>query len=247
MATRASRTDVRRMRLSCQGLSGPGLPNPGAVLRRMLALQAQDYRTGLGVIGVRSPGLSVKDVEQAIDSAEIVRSWPLRGTLHLVAAPDLRGLPGLTAPRVLAGMRTRRAQLGLDEAAIEGAREVALESLSGGRELTRAGFLAELEVHGMSTAGQRGYHLIANLALTGTLCWGRHAGGLQVARPHVSEIDVDGVTHYLAPSAETGLPGSAPRQRAGFARAIDDYARFSGRPVTVRADPGASGPVLPVP
>ncbi|TFC89419.1 winged helix DNA-binding domain-containing protein [Cryobacterium sp. TmT2-59] len=379
MATRASRTDVIRMRLGCHGLSGPALSNPGAVAGRMLAVQAQDYRAGLWAIGVRVPGSTVSDVARAIDTAVLVRSWPLRGTLHFVPAPDLHWMLGLSAPQVLAGMRTRRAQLGLDDSAIEGARTVALDSLSGGRELTRAGFLAALEAQGISTGGQRGYHLVANLALTGTLCWGRHTGtaqtlvlldewvpsprrlehdealgelttryfrghgpatakdlawwsqltladiriGLGVARKDLIEIDLGGVTHFLAASAEAGLPGSAPQRRstvfalpgfdeyllgyrgrsvvvpddrfpllvpgrngiflplilsdgrvvgtwrtettprgvwveaapfetmtprqwAGFERAIDDYARFSGRPVTIRPGRGAPDPVVPL-
>ena len=42
----------------------------------------------------------------------IVRSWPMRGTLHLLAAEDLKWLLALGAPGVIAGSQQRRAELG---------------------------------------------------------------------------------------------------------------------------------------
>ncbi|TFD68017.1 hypothetical protein E3T47_05340 [Cryobacterium ruanii] len=39
--------------------------------------------------------------------------------------------------------------------------------------------VATLRAAGLSTEGQRGYHTIAHLALTGTLCWGRQVGTQQ--------------------------------------------------------------------
>lgn len=168
------------MRLRAHGLVGEGLPSPLAVAERMLAVQAQDFRSGCWALGVRSPGSTVADVAAAIDSGSVVRSWPMRGTLHFVPATDLGWMLQLTTPRLLAGQRTRRKQLGLDDNDIERAREVAIGALAGGRELTRAGFLRALEEHGIDPGGQRGYHLIWKLAQTGTLCWGRTDGTGQV-------------------------------------------------------------------
>ncbi|TFD79909.1 winged helix DNA-binding domain-containing protein [Cryobacterium fucosi] len=185
MAPTASSRDVTRLRLARHGLgpvSGTGrgtLTGPLEVVERLLAVQAQDFTAARWAVGVRAPGSSADDVRRAIDDASIVRSWPMRGTLHLVPAADLGWMLGLSAPRVLAGMRTRRGQLGLDDAIGAQATAVALSALTGGRQLSRAGFLAALEAAGISTAGQRGYHLIAHLALTGTVCWGRQVGSQQ--------------------------------------------------------------------
>ena len=184
MSTKASRRDVIRIRLARHGLAGA---QPGAVtgtvtdvVDRMLALQAQDYAAGKWAIGLRSPGATLADVDAAINSGAIVRSWPMRGTLHFVPAADLGWMQHLTSPRVVAGTRARHARLDIDVLVIEQARAVAQQSLSGGRELTRAGFLAALDEAGISTSGQRGYHLIGHLALTGTLCWGPQRGNRQV-------------------------------------------------------------------
>ncbi|MEC5182852.1 hypothetical protein RCH12_000282 [Cryobacterium sp. MP_3.1] len=177
--TRASRSDITRRRLASQALTG-SITEPAQVVDRMLAVQAQDLRWAKWAVAVRAPGSTSADIDALIDSARIVRSWPMRGTLHLVPGPDLAWLLGLTTPRLWAGAATRRRDLGLDEATIERARTVAEDALSGGRELTRAAFLALLERHGIGTDGQRGYHLIWHLAQSGTLCWGRQLDAQQM-------------------------------------------------------------------
>jgi hypothetical protein len=171
--TRASRTDITRRRLDSQALTGALSGRPAEVVDRLLALQSQDLRWGKWAVGVRSPGTTSADVDALIDSGRIVRSWPMRGTLHLVPAVDLGWMLMLTTARLWAGSATRRRDLDLDEATIERARTVAVEALSGGRELSRAAFLDRLAQHGIDASGQRGYHLIWHLAQSGTLCWGR--------------------------------------------------------------------------
>ena len=179
MPTPASRRDVTRIRLVRQGLGGADRLDPPGVVERLLALQAQDFASAKWAIGVRSPGTTLADIDAAIDSGRIVRSWPMRGTLHFVPAVDLHWMLQLTSPRLVAGARTRLAQLDIDENVVEQARGVAVASLSGGRSLGRAGFLAALEANGIATTGQRGYHLIGQLALSGTLCWGPQHGRQQ--------------------------------------------------------------------
>jgi len=183
----ATPRDVRRLRLHSQGLAArPGGDGAGTVTgavaaaERLLAVQAQDYPAAKWALGVRSPGTTAAHVEQALSAGLIVRSWPMRGTLHIVPAQDLHWMLQLSAPRQVAGAKTRRAQLGLTRDILESARVIALDALVGGRELNRADFLSALESHGIQTTGQRGYHIIWHLALTGTLCWGRHVGTQQV-------------------------------------------------------------------
>jgi Winged helix DNA-binding domain len=86
----------------------------------------------------------------------------------------------LLGPRVLAGAATRRAALEITEADIERARELAVAALHGGRRLSRADLLAAIADGGVSTAGQRGYHLLWYLAQTGTLVLGPTRDGDQL-------------------------------------------------------------------
>jgi len=194
-----SEADLRRLRLHSQALSGPAPTTVAtdstghdaaatdsavaaalAVVERLLAVQAQDYAASQWALGARSPGLTAAQVRTALDSAAIVRSWPMRGTLHLVPARDLHWMLSLTTPRLVTGAATRHAQLGLTTDVLEAARSIACGALSGQRDHTRTEFLALLESHGIATGQQRGYHLIWFLAQTGTLCWGRQAGTQQV-------------------------------------------------------------------
>lgn len=177
--TRASRSDITRRRLASQALTGT-ITDPGLVVDRMLAVQAQDLRWAKWAVAVRAPGSTSADIDTLIDSGRVVRSWPMRGTLHLVPGPDLAWLLDLSTPRLWAGAATRRRDLGLDEATIEHSRAVAEEALSGGRELSRADFLALLQRRGINVDGQRGYHLIWHLAQSGTLCWGRQLDAQQM-------------------------------------------------------------------
>ena len=175
------------MRLSSQRIeAAPGesaaeepAPDISGVVRHMLALQAQDFAQALWAVGVRSPGSTRADVLGALERGEVVRSSPLRGTLFFVAAEDLRWMLRITAPRMIASAATRHGQLGLDEGIFGRARDLAISALSGGTAMTRREFFAALEGVGISTAGQRGYHIIWRLAQSCDICWGPPAGTQQ--------------------------------------------------------------------
>ena len=135
-------------------------------------MQAQDFPGVKWSVGLRAPQTSEGAVEAAFDAGDIVRSWPMRGTLHLVPTEDLGWMLELTAPRALRSAASRRAALGIDEADVERARAISVASLRGGRALTRHAILAAIAAGGVSTEGQRGYHLLWYLAQTGTLVLG---------------------------------------------------------------------------
>lgn len=148
-------------------------------MRWLLAVQAQDYPGARWSLGLRVPGLTEPDVDAALDAGLVLRSWPLRGTLHFVAAEDLHWLLTLGAARVLAGARARHQALGIDAKTIEAARAAAHDVLGGGRALDRDALLSAWEARGIQTGGQRGYHLLWTLAQTGTLCFGPVRDGAQ--------------------------------------------------------------------
>lgn len=170
---------IALLRLVAQRIAGPALPTPAAAVRWLTAMQAQDLRGALSSVAVRTTG-GRKQVEAALNTGEIVRSWPMRGTLHLVAAEDLTWLLDLLAPRVIASRARRYAELGLDQEAFDRARRAAESALAGGAALTRAELLAVFARAGVDPGGQRGYHLIGQLAQTGTLCLGPMRDGSQL-------------------------------------------------------------------
>ncbi|MEV4631491.1 winged helix DNA-binding domain-containing protein [Micromonospora sp. NPDC049523] len=164
--------EIGLLRLAAQHLAGPGLTNPTEAVAWLTAAQAQDLPGALTSVVLRTAGGTRQAVEAALDRGEIVRSWPMRGTLHLVAAEDLAWILQLTTPRLVARAVGRQAQLGLDPPTLEWARELAVEALTGGRRLRRNELLGVWNAAGLETTSQRGYHLIWYLSQTGTLCFG---------------------------------------------------------------------------
>lgn len=173
-------SEVALLRLVAQRIAGPGCTTAADAVRWMTALQAQDYNGVLTSVALRTAAGTRAGVEAALSAGEVVKSWPMRGTLHLVVAEDLPWMLRIAAPRVVAGAAARRAQLGLDPSTLERAREIAVQALNGDRQLRRGELLAVWEEAGLATAGQRGYHMLWHLAQTGTLCFGPVRDGEQL-------------------------------------------------------------------
>ena len=167
-----SPAEVALLRLVAQRLLGPQPAGAAEAVRWMTAVQAQDAPGVLTSVALRTAARSRADVQAAMDAGEIVKSWPMRGTLHLVPARDLRWMLDLAAPRVIAGTARRHRELGLDAAAVDRARQLAVEALSGGRSLRRDDLLRTWTQQGLEATGSRGSHLLSTLAMTGVLCFG---------------------------------------------------------------------------
>ncbi|MET8528995.1 winged helix DNA-binding domain-containing protein [Micromonospora sp. NPDC005172] len=140
------------------------------------AMQAQDLASGLWSLGARLPGSTVADVQAALERREALRTWPMRGTVHLVPPADTRWMLELTGVRAMSGSATRRAQLGLTEADEARALDVLGAALAGGGRLTRAQCLATLRAAGIGTDGQRGYHLLWYASVRGVTCVAPNVG-----------------------------------------------------------------------
>lgn len=175
--------NIALSRLTNQRIAGPACAQPGDAVRWLGALQAQDYRGALWAIGLRPAGATERAIEQALVERAIVRTWPLRGTLHCVASQDVRWLLALLTPRVIAHSAGRYRQLGLDEATFSRSQAVFARALQGGQQLTRVEMLHALEQAGIavsaSGSGQRGYHLLRRAAQDALICFGAPRGKQQ--------------------------------------------------------------------
>jgi hypothetical protein len=175
---RVSRKLMGRLRLASQGLLGPGLDSVPEAVRWMTASQAQNLQEALWAVGLRVPGAGLKDVRAALDNGTVVRSWPMRGTLHLVAPEDLRWMLSLTAERLTRSIAGRHRELDITWADIEKCRDVALERVAGG-SLSRTELFEVFEAAGQPTTGQRGIHILGTLCRHGWLVQGPLAGNQQ--------------------------------------------------------------------
>jgi hypothetical protein len=165
-------SELGLLRMAAQGLLGPRDLDAAGVVRRLTAVQAQDLPGALTSVALRTADRTRAGVVAALDTGSVVRSWPMRGTLHLTAAEDLPWMLELLGPRVLAGAAARRAARGITDAEVERARELVVSALAGGGRLRRAEVLALLAQGGVPIDGQRGYHLLWHLSQAGTLCLG---------------------------------------------------------------------------
>lgn len=134
------------------------------------AMQAQELGSALWSLGARLPGATVEDVRTALERREALRTWPMRGTVHLVPPRDARWMLEVMGAAALAGAAKRRAFLGLSDQDADRAVEVLGAALAGGNRLTRAECLAVLAGAGIGSAGQLGYHLLWYASQRGVTC-----------------------------------------------------------------------------
>jgi len=175
----ASRAQLAQLRLSAQGLGSPGFDRPAEVVRHLLAMQARSFDNAKWAIGLRTSGAKDSDVEAALAAGEIVRSWPMRGTLHFTPAEDLGWMLGLTAARTVQSASGRHRALGLDDEAFALASRLAETAVGEAGVLGRSDLLEALNTGGLSTEGQRGAHVLLYLCVTGLLVHGPPAGKQQ--------------------------------------------------------------------
>lgn len=167
---------IPRQRLHSQRLAGNAATSPHEVVSHFGAIQAQDYLGALWAIGARMKNATEAEVEEAIAAKKIVRCWPMRGTLHFVAAEDARWMLELLAPRMLKRHRTRlERDFSIDRAVVRRARTV-IERKLRGRAMTRAELYATLDDAKVPTAKGRGLHLIFALAHELVICFGERRG-----------------------------------------------------------------------
>lgn len=167
-------------RLHNQRLGATNFEDAADPVRWLGAVQAQDYLGSLWAIGLRTRNATEKIVERAIADRAILRTWPMRGTLHFVAAEDARWMLELMTPRVVAASAGRLERgYGLDEKAFGRSGEVVARALEGGRHLTRDAMYRTLENARISTAGGRGLQITWRMAHDGLICFGPREGKQQ--------------------------------------------------------------------
>lgn len=164
--------------MSNQQLAKSKFKKPEDVVAWFGAMQAQDYPGALWGVALRTPATTASDVERAIAERKIVRSWPMRGTLHFIPGADARWMLELLTPRIndSGGWETRRKFLGLEESDIKKGSRLISRALESAKILTRQELYDVLDRGGVSPAKQRGLHILSKLAHEMLICFGPHKG-----------------------------------------------------------------------
>lgn len=223
--------DVAAARIIALGLAGPGAPDPLAAVQHLLCLQGQDLRGAIESVALRTAARDPSEVVAALADGRLVRSWTQRGTLHLVAGDDVGWLLDLTGERTWASMARRREQLGIDDATVARAGELAADLIGSQGPVTRQELLGTWEPLGVGDVPGRGYHLIVSLAVRQALVQGAMAPGGTSEQLFALSDDWLGERRRLAP--DEALAELVGRFVAGHGPvAVADITRWSGLPAT---------------
>lgn len=175
--------EVVQRRLQAQMLREPGAVSAEAALRKLLAVQSQEFayaRWSLAQRVPRAAPVTATDIEQAVGEGTILRTHILRPTWHFVHRDDLRWLLPLSAPRLeLMNAATYR-QTGIDAATAARSASVLAGAVAGGNHLTRDELAGSLRAAGFPAKGLQLAYLIMHAEVSGILVSGRpvrSAGG----------------------------------------------------------------------
>ena len=217
------------LRMAGHGLGAVPKADVAAVARETGGVQAQN--PGAARLGIRARvrGLTLDRVDQAYDlDREVVTSWLMRGTLHLVPAEDLRWLIAFYGPLIAAKYRTRRQELGLTEEVCAKALPLLEAALIDSGQLTKSELIARLAQDGLpiEPAGQAPIHLLVFASANALICRGPEAGP---GDPTYVLLDEWIPAAKELRSAEEVVLEQARRYFGGFGPAtVTDFATWAG-------------------
>jgi len=167
---------LARARLVSQGLVVRRWERPVEVAAAFGAHQGQDLPGVLASIALRSGGIDA--VVAACARGEIVRGYPMRGTVFLMAAADARWITQLCADKSLRESARILKGRGISAGDLERSAEIAAELLADGPR-PRAELHARWTEAGLSEVRGANYHMTFQHIATGMLCYGPVVDGDQ--------------------------------------------------------------------
>ncbi len=213
--------ELALLRLVAQRIAGSRWATPAEAARHMTAMQGQDLPGAMTSVALRTEDPSRSMVADAMNAGQIVRSWPMRGTLHLVPAEDLSWMLSLTGPRMIRAAATRRKQRGIDDEMIGRARESAVGTEQ--RFVLCEEWIPEPRQLGPQEALQEWawrYFVSHGPATVRDLAWWTKLGlreirpAVDAVRPQLETVTVD-ATEYLMDPATPGRLAEARRDAEG--------------------------------
>lgn len=226
------RSEIARLRLANQKLTGRAFTRPAEVVHWFGAMQSQDLPASLYAIGLRMRHATEDLVERALADGSIVRSWPMRRTIHCMAAEDVRWMIRLLAPRGIARMKPYHRAMNITDDDLARAGKVLESVLAPDAELTRGELYERLKAEGIAAktpeVPNRGLHLLVHWAQAGLIC----LAGRRGKQPTFALVD-----HWTPPgrdlSGDAALAELATMYFRSHAPAtMKDYSSWSGLTMT---------------
>ena len=194
-------------------------------MRGIAAVQAQDTFAEALAVRVRGENVTASDLEHArVEDRSVVRTWAMRGTLHLLPLEDVRWILQLVGPTLVRKFRRRHQELGLTPEVYARAVEVMRRALGEHGALTRRQIAERWAEHGLPGEGQGVPHLLCRASLEGVICFGPTVGG------QATHVLPDS---WLGDGSDVADPGAelARRYVSAYAPTTpEDYGTWSGLP-----------------
>lgn len=222
------------LRLRSQHLVGDRTTEPeqvGTLVERIGGIQAQDSSAAERGIWARTSELTAARLEQErVEGRSFVRTWAMRGTLHLMPRSMLAASLSAFGLRFIRTTKSRYKQLGLTEPVMDQAVELIDMVLSERGPLTRGQIADALAAHQLPHEGQITFHLIRRAAFLGHLCYGPELEG---------ETAFVRLADWLGgPLEETPAEQAQARMAEWYLRGFgpvgtEDFASWSGLPISI--------------
>ncbi len=212
--------EIVRQRLVNSHLAGGTAASAAEVVRRLCAVQSQDYAAATWAVAQRTDGVTQKEMDALLEEGVILRTHVLRPTWHFVLPEDIRWLLRLTAPQVKAAMASTNRTLGLDDRVFAESNAILAGVLRGGGRVVRRELVEAYGQGGIDAGGIRLAHLLMRAELDGVLCSGGLRGRqftyalLDERIPPTGPVDIE---EPLARLATRYLAGHGPARTADLA------------------------------
>ena len=166
-------SDIAHLRLISQQIINTKFKSPQETVGWMGAMQAQDFNMAKWAIGLRLKKATQKNIDDAINSGEIIRIHVLRPTWHFVSRDDIYWMLDLTAPKIKTSMNGRLQQLELTESVLKKSNKIIKKVLTENKFATRKELVSQLNKAKIPTDENRASHIFLNAELNKIICSGK--------------------------------------------------------------------------
>lgn len=168
-------SEIALLRMVSQKILKTNFHEPQEIVRHLGAMQAQDYAMAKWAIGSRCDS-SEKEIEEAVNSAKIIRTHILRPTWHFVSADDIYWMLELSAPQVQRFTISALKKYGFNAQKTHQTTETIGKLLVGNQHLTREEIMRELNIKKSSNEDFLASAIMMHAELDGLVCNGKMKG-----------------------------------------------------------------------
>jgi hypothetical protein len=168
-------SEISHHRMVSQKLFNTEKCSPQEIVHHLGAMQAQDYAMAKWAIGSRCDA-SEKEIEEAINSAQIIRTHILRPTWHFVSAEDIYWMLDVSGPQVQKMTLSAAKKYGYDLKKLEQTNSKIEKLLAGNNHLTRDDIMKELDIKKSSKEDFLAAAIMMHAELEGLVCNGKMKG-----------------------------------------------------------------------